>query len=60
MAQIVLDTLLGHFKNGEILQTGSQHGNEWARIRKLAIDRRVPVSELAGDALRALLKGGKP
>ena len=34
MAQIVLDTLLGHFKNGEILQTGSQHGNEWARIRR--------------------------
>ena len=34
MAQIVLDTLLGHFKNGEILQTGSQHGNEWALIRR--------------------------
>jgi hypothetical protein len=34
--------------------------NEWARIRKLAIDRKQPVSQLAGDALRALLKGAKP
>jgi len=34
MAQIVLDTLVGHFKNGEIEQTGSQHGNEWARVRR--------------------------
>lgn len=33
---------------------------EWVRIRKLALDRGVPVSELAGDALRALLKGDKP
>jgi len=33
---------------------------EWVRIRKLALDRGVPVSELAGDALRALLKGAKP
>ncbi len=34
MAQIVLDTLTGHFKSGEILETGSQHGNEWARVRR--------------------------
>jgi len=33
MAQLVLDTLLAHFKDGEIIATGSQHGNEWARIR---------------------------
>lgn len=33
---------------------------EWAAIRKLAIDKDVPVSELAADALRALLKGAKP
>jgi len=33
MAQIVLDTLLAHFKDGEIIATGSQHGNEWARVR---------------------------
>ena len=34
MAQIVLDRLLAEFKGGEILQTGSQHGNEWARVRR--------------------------
>ena len=33
---------------------------DWLKIRKLALDRGVPVSELAGDALRALLKGAKP
>lgn len=33
MAQLVLDRLLAQFPAGEILQTGSQHGNEWARIR---------------------------
>lgn len=35
--------------------------NEWKRIRKLALDRNVPVSELTADALReSLLKGAKP
>ena len=34
--------------------------DEWAAFRKLAIDRGVPVSQLAADALRALLKGAKP
>jgi len=34
MAQIVLDRLTAEFKGGEILQTGSQHGNEWARVRR--------------------------
>jgi hypothetical protein len=34
---------------------------EWVRIRKLALDREVPVYELVGSALRdALLKGAKP
>ena len=33
MAQIILDRLTEHFRRGEILETGSQHGNEWARIR---------------------------
>ena len=33
MAQIILDRLKGAFTGGEILETGSQHGNEWARIR---------------------------
>lgn len=31
---------------------------EWVAIRKLALDKRLPVSQLAGDALRALLKKG--
>jgi NADH-quinone oxidoreductase subunit C len=33
MAQIVLDRLKEHFAT-EILETGSQHGNEWARVRR--------------------------
>jgi NADH-quinone oxidoreductase subunit C len=34
MAQIILDRLKEHFHGGEILETGSQHGNEWARVRR--------------------------
>jgi NADH-quinone oxidoreductase subunit C len=34
MAQIVLDRLTAQFAAGEIIETGSQHGNEWARIRR--------------------------
>jgi NADH-quinone oxidoreductase subunit C len=34
MAQIVLDRLTAQFRNGEILQTGAQHGDEWARVRR--------------------------
>jgi hypothetical protein len=34
---------------------------EWARIRKIAIDRGVPTSQLVGATLReSLLKGAKP
>lgn len=33
MAQIILDRLKATFTGGEIVDTGSQHGNEWARIR---------------------------
>jgi NADH-quinone oxidoreductase subunit C len=33
MAQIVLDRLKEHFAT-EILETGSTHGNEWARVRR--------------------------
>ncbi len=33
MAQIVLDRLKEHFHT-EILETGSQLGNEWARVRR--------------------------
>jgi NADH-quinone oxidoreductase subunit C len=34
MAQLVLDRLAAQFKAGEIIETGSQHGNEWARVRR--------------------------
>ena len=33
MAKIILDRLLEAFSGGEIVETGSQHGNEWARVR---------------------------
>jgi NADH-quinone oxidoreductase subunit C len=33
MAQIILDRLKERFTGGEILDTGSQYGNEWARVR---------------------------
>jgi NADH-quinone oxidoreductase subunit C len=33
MAQLILDRLKERFGGGEILETGSQHGNEWARVR---------------------------
>jgi len=46
MAQIVLDRLLAEFKGGEILQTGSQHGNEWARVRR---DAWVKVATFLRD-----------
>lgn len=34
--------------------------DEYREIRKLALDRREHVSTVCGDALRTLLKGGKP
>jgi NADH-quinone oxidoreductase subunit C len=34
MAQIVLDRLKERFQAGEIVETGSQHGNEWVRVRR--------------------------
>ena len=34
MAQIVLDQLDAKFTGGEILESGSSHGDEWARIRR--------------------------
>ncbi len=34
MAQVILDRLKERFTAGEILETGSQHGNEWARVRR--------------------------
>ena len=32
MAKVVLDRLLDGFTGGEIVETGSQHGDEWARV----------------------------
>jgi NADH-quinone oxidoreductase subunit C len=34
MSQNVLDRLKAQFGGGEILETGSQHGDEWARVRR--------------------------
>jgi NADH-quinone oxidoreductase subunit C len=36
MAKIILDKLTERFPGGEILETGSQHGNEWARVAPTA------------------------
>jgi NADH-quinone oxidoreductase subunit C len=36
MAKIVLDRLLERFVSGEIIETGSQHGDEWARVAPAA------------------------
>ena len=46
MAQIVLDRLKDRFTGGEIEETGSQHGNEWARIRP---DAWVTVARFLHD-----------
>src|SRR5262245_41894508 len=34
MARIILDRLTQRFTGGEIIESGSQHGDEWARIRR--------------------------
>jgi NADH-quinone oxidoreductase subunit C len=39
MAKIILDKLTERFPGGEILETGSQHGNEWARVAPAAWQR---------------------
>ena len=39
MAQVILDRLVAAFDGGEIEQIGSQHGNEWARVRRDAWTR---------------------
>jgi len=36
MAKLILDKLLERFQDGEIVQTGSEHGNEWARVSPAA------------------------
>jgi NADH-quinone oxidoreductase subunit C len=34
MSQNVLDRLKAQFVGGELIETGSQHGDEWARVRR--------------------------
>jgi len=46
MAQNVLDRLKTQFTGGEILETGSQHGDEWARVRR---DAWVAVATFLRD-----------
>jgi NADH-quinone oxidoreductase subunit C len=46
VAKLVLDRLTAQFRGGEILQTGSQHGNEWARVRR---DAWVEVATFLRD-----------
>src|SRR2546430_17699113 len=46
MAQIILHRLLAQFKAGEIIETGSQHGNEWPGVRREAW---TPVSAFLRD-----------
>jgi len=34
MSQLILDRLVATFTGGELEQIGSQHGDEWARVRR--------------------------
>jgi len=46
MSQLVLERLGATFKMGEIIQAGSQHGDEWARVRR---DAWVAVASFLRD-----------
>src|SRR4029077_20324457 len=46
MAQIVLDRLAAQFHAGEIIASGTEHGDEWARIRR---DAWVAVATFLRD-----------
>jgi NADH-quinone oxidoreductase subunit C len=46
VAQIVLDQLAAKFTGGEILESGTSHGDEWARIRR---DAWLAVGEFLRD-----------
>ena len=46
MSQNALERLKAQFTGGEILETGSQHGDEWARIRR---DAWVTVATFLRD-----------
>jgi NADH-quinone oxidoreductase subunit C len=52
MAKIILDRLAQQFVAGEILETGSQHGNEWARVAPA--HWRAVAQFLRDDAVAAL------
>ncbi len=46
MSQNVLDRLKAQFAGGELIETGSQHGDEWARVRR---DAWVTVATFLRD-----------
>jgi NADH-quinone oxidoreductase subunit C len=46
MSQNVLDRLKAQFTGGELVETGSQHGDEWARLRR---DAWVTVATFLRD-----------
>ena len=46
MSQNVLDRLKAQFPGGELLETGAQHGDEWARVRR---DAWVAVATFLRD-----------
>ncbi|HVR02483.1 MAG TPA: NADH-quinone oxidoreductase subunit C [Polyangia bacterium] len=46
MSQNVLDRLKAQFTGGELLETGTQHGDEWARVRR---DAWVAVATFLRD-----------
>jgi NADH-quinone oxidoreductase subunit C len=46
LSQNVLERLKAQFTSGELLETGSQHGDEWARIRR---DAWVAVATFLRD-----------
>ena len=46
MSQNVLDRLKAQFPGGELLETGSMHGDEWARVRR---DAWVAVATFLRD-----------
>jgi NADH-quinone oxidoreductase subunit C len=52
MAKIILDRLVEQFVAGEIVETGSQHGNEWARVAP--VNWRGVAQFLRDDPVTAL------
>ena len=46
MAKIVLDKLLERFTAAEVVETGSQHGDEWARV---APEAWLPIAQFLRD-----------